>query len=347
MRPTFSGYSVRLMCRWVPGPIIVLSRRTPRLCGSSIQHAPRSPPREASDSWRRTRLRQQSVCHTRDRPDYLNSRGHSGGRPLALLEMAWLPQCMKTQVSSDGFFDTPLHWWRAIQWPPRAKKYSSVIMPQSCAEKIVLGRNGEVFEGKRNVAGFPILLHFILKFWSKALDQANKQDSLSPRRRHGNRTSGHFELQRRKPFASSDLHATLTAPKNQEELFESAPVKFRSLGIELLEKLSIEDVVSLRCRAEPLFSVARSAVRTRAELENLRLKYIKALETYWGLSSSPLKTVQRKSCLSRAARLYSWNNIYPLWIEFGKTTETAFSRYSGELRVEPFPHSVERRNRAP
>jgi hypothetical protein len=106
-------------------------------------------------------------------------------------------------------------------------------------------------------------------------------------------SSFNLELQKRKPLTPSELHATHAPPKNLEELLESAPVKFQTLGIELLEKLSLDQVIVLRQHAKPMFALTRKVVKTEEELHTLRLTYLRAVEKYWGYIVSTFEAASK------------------------------------------------------
>jgi hypothetical protein len=91
--------------------------------------------------------------------------------------------------------------------------------------------------------------------------------------------SFNLELQRRRPLAP-EVNATLNPPRNIEELMERASVLLPSPGVEMLEHLSVENVVALRRKANKIFEIARRNI-SPDQLEDVREEYLKALETYW------------------------------------------------------------------
>ena len=134
--------------------------------------------------------------------------------------------------------------------------------------------------------------------------------------------SFNLELQHRHPLAL-EVDATLAPPKNLEELLDSAPVKLRSPGIEMFERLPIEKVIALRRRAKPMFDLARRVVRTPQELEDLRRQHLRALEGYWGYICQTFEEMFPEKLLqpSRLA-LFLEREVPPLnWLyqKFGKS----------------------------
>jgi hypothetical protein len=61
----------------------------------------------------------------------------------------------------------------------------------------------------------------------------------------------------------------------------SAPVQLYSPGLGMFEQLSVEDIVTIRRHAGPLFGLAHREVETVEELEKLRRNYLNELEKYW------------------------------------------------------------------
>lgn len=92
--------------------------------------------------------------------------------------------------------------------------------------------------------------------------------------------SFNLELQRRRPL-SLEIEATIHPPASLDELLERAAVRLPAVAIELFDQLPVEKIISLRRRAGVVFELARTPVAPK-DVEWMRDKYLKALETYWG-----------------------------------------------------------------
>jgi hypothetical protein len=92
--------------------------------------------------------------------------------------------------------------------------------------------------------------------------------------------SFNFELKRRRPLGM-EIENTLVPPDNLSDLLKSAPLQLYSPGLGMFEQLSVEDIVTIRRHAGPLFGLAHRRVETVEELEKLRRDYLNELEKYW------------------------------------------------------------------
>jgi hypothetical protein len=91
--------------------------------------------------------------------------------------------------------------------------------------------------------------------------------------------SFNLELQRRRPFAP-EVQATLSPPRNLDELMERAAVVMPSPGVDMFEHLSVEQIVAIRRKASKVFEIAKREIGP-SQMEDLRTQYLKALEDYW------------------------------------------------------------------
>jgi hypothetical protein len=94
----------------------------------------------------------------------------------------------------------------------------------------------------------------------------------------GGIASFNMELRRKQPHERG-IDATLYVPKNLEGLLERAAAHLPEMTIEVFAKLSVDEVVDLRMRAQRLFRIAKAPRSDDPEAQ--RSDYIRAFEDYW------------------------------------------------------------------
>jgi hypothetical protein len=92
--------------------------------------------------------------------------------------------------------------------------------------------------------------------------------------------SYNLELKRRRPLGM-EIESTIVPPENLSDLLREAPVQLYSPGLQMFEQLSVEDIVTIRRHADPLFNLALRTVETEEELEQLHRDYLRELGKYW------------------------------------------------------------------
>jgi len=149
-------------------------------------------------------------------------------------------------------------------------------------------------------------------------------------RRAASIASFNLQLQRRQPLGL-EIEATIAPPENLSELLESAPVLLRSPGIEMFERLTVENVLTIRKRASSLFGLASRRVETAEELEILRRDYLKELERYWNFILATFEKMYPEKMLRLRVGLFSEHQLPqlgPIYQKFGKDAFALVVRFA-------------------
>lgn len=91
--------------------------------------------------------------------------------------------------------------------------------------------------------------------------------------------SFNLELERCSPWQDG-ADATMEPPTSLKELFEKAPVHLPPLGVELLSKLSVDQILSIRCHAARHFALSKTPISINRQ-PSIEDEYLVSLTKYW------------------------------------------------------------------